>query len=91
MITIEREDYITRIQDEAHRFAIEYHRSLRGKGQIHSILDDIEGIGPARRRALMKYFKGIEEVKNATLDELMKVPGMNSQVAKKVVEFFNKD
>jgi excinuclease ABC subunit C len=82
---------ITRIQDEAHRFAIEYHRSLRGKGQIHSILDDIEGIGPARRRALMKYFKGIEEVKNATLDELMNVPGMNSQVAKKVVEFFNKD
>jgi excinuclease ABC subunit C len=82
---------ITRIQDEAHRFAIEYHRSLRGKGQIHSILDDIEGIGPARRRALMKYFKGIEEVKNATLYELMNVPGMNSQVAKKVVEFFNKD
>ncbi len=82
---------ITRIQDEAHRFAIEYHRSLRSKGQIRSILDDIEGIGPTRRRALMKYFKGIEEVKNASFDELIKVPGMNSQAAKNVVEFFNKD
>ena len=82
---------ITRIQDEAHRFAIEYHRSLRGKGQIHSILDDIPGIGTTRRRALMKYFKGIEEVRNATFEELVSVPGMNSKAAESVVEFFNKD
>lgn len=79
---------ITRIQDEAHRFAIEYHRSIRGKGQVHSILDDIEGIGPTRRKALMKHFKGIEEVKNATLDELLSVPGMNRQAAENVVQFF---
>ena len=82
---------ITRIQDEAHRFAIEYHRSLRGKGQIHSILDDIPGIGTARRRALMKYFKGIEEVRNATFEELVSVPGMNSKAAESVIEFFDKN
>ena len=82
---------ITRIQDEAHRFAIEYHRSLRGKGQIHSILDDIPGIGTTRRRALMKYFKGIEEVRNASYEELLNVPGMNSTAAENVVQFFKKD
>ena len=82
---------ITRIQDEAHRFAIEYHRSLRGKGQIHSILDDIPGIGTTRRRALMKYFKGIEEVRNASFEELLNVPGMNSKAAENVVQFFKKD
>ena len=56
---------ITRIQDEAHRFAIEYHRSLRGKGQVHSVLDDISGIGPARRKALMRQFKSLEAIKEA--------------------------
>jgi excinuclease ABC subunit C len=81
---------ITRVQDEAHRFAIEYHRSLRGKGQIHSVLDDIPGIGTTRRRALMKYFKGIEEVRNATFEELLNVPGMNSKAAESVIEFFGK-
>lgn len=81
---------ITRIQDEAHRFAIEYHRSLRGKGQVHSVLDDIPGIGPARRKALMKYFKGIEEIKNADEEELLQVPGMNRQAAENVVTFFKK-
>jgi excinuclease ABC subunit C len=81
---------ITRIQDEAHRFAIEYHRSLRGKGQIHSILDDIPGIGTTRRRALMKYFKGIEEVRNASFEELLNVPGMNAKAAESVIEFFAK-
>ena len=81
---------ITRIQDEAHRFAIEYHRSLRGKKQIHSVLDDIEGIGPTRRKALMKRFKGIEEVKSATLEELMEIPQMSRQAAENVVAFFSK-
>ena len=79
---------ITRIQDEVHRFAIEYHRLLRSKGQIHSILDDIEGIGPTRRKALMKYFKSIEAIREATMEELKVAPSMNSQAARKVYEFF---
>ena len=79
---------ITRIQDEVHRFAIEYHRLLRSKGQIHSILDDIEGIGPTRRKALMKYFKSIEAIREATMEELKAAPSMNSQAARKVYEFF---
>ncbi len=80
---------ITRIQDEAHRFAIEFHRSLRGKNQVHSILDDIEGVGPTRRKALMKYFKGIEEVRNAEVSELAAIPGMNIKVAESVYAFFH--
>jgi len=80
---------ITRIQDEAHRFAIEYHRSLRSKGQVHSILDDIKGIGPTRRKALMKEFKTIEAIKAADLDVLKSVPGMNESAAKAVYEFFH--
>jgi excinuclease ABC subunit C len=80
---------ITRIQDEAHRFAIEYHRSLRGKGQVHSILDDIEGIGPVRRKALMKHFASIEDIKNAEIDTLRNVAGMNELAATKVYEFFH--
>ncbi len=79
---------ITRIQDEAHRFAIEYHRSLRGKGQVKSILDDIPGIGPTRRRALMKQFKSLEAVKGATVEELMGAPGMNRRAAESVYQFF---
>ena len=79
---------ITRIQDEVHRFAIEYHRLLRSKGQIHSILDDIEGIGPTHRKALMKYFKSIEAIREATMEELKAAPSMNSQAARKVYEFF---
>ena len=79
---------ITRIQDEAHRFAIEYHKNLRGKGQVHSVLDDIEGIGPVRRKALMKHFKGLEDIKNADVEELMSVDGMNRQAAENVVSFF---
>ena len=70
---------ITRIQDEAHRFAIEYHRSLRSKTQVKSILDDIEGIGVVRRKALMKHFKEFENIKNASLEELMSVEGMNKK------------
>ena len=80
---------ITRIQDEAHRFAIEYHRSLRSKGQVKSILDDIPGIGPGRRKALMRRFKGLEAVKEATLEELEATEGMNSRSAKSVYDFFH--
>ncbi|MDO4279418.1 MAG: excinuclease ABC subunit UvrC [Lachnoclostridium edouardi] len=80
---------ITRIQDEAHRFAIEYQRSLRSKGQVRSILDDIEGIGPARRKALMKKFKSIEAVKEATVMELNAVEGMNQKAAESVYKFFH--
>ena len=80
---------ITRIQDEVHRFAIEYHRLLRSKGQIHSVLDDIEGIGPARRKSLMKYFKSIESIREASVEELKKAPSMNQQAAEKVYEFFH--
>ena len=81
---------ITRIQDEAHRFAIEYHKSLRGKTQVHSILDDIESIGPARRKALMKYFSDIAKIKEASVEELAQVPSMNEASARKVYEFFRK-
>jgi excinuclease ABC subunit C len=80
---------ITRIQDEAHRFAIEYHRSLRSKGQVKSILDDIPGIGPNRRKALMRRFKGLEAIKEATVEELSQVPGMNALAAKSVYGFFH--
>jgi excinuclease ABC subunit C len=82
---------ITRIQDEAHRFAIEYHRSLRSKGQVHSILDDIEGIGPARRKALMKKYQSLEEIKMASIEELSIIPGFNKNVAGKVYQFFHKE
>ncbi len=81
---------ITRIQDETHRFAIEYHRMLRSKTQVHSILDDINGVGPARRRALMKYFKSLEAIQAAEVKEIMKVPAMNRQSAEQVYDFFHK-
>lgn len=81
---------ITRIQDEAHRFAIEYHRSLRSKGQVHSVLDDIPGIGPARRKALMKHFKGLEGIRDASREELAAVDSMNEKSAAEVYEFFHK-
>lgn len=80
---------ITRIQDEAHRFAIEYHRLLRSKGQVHSVLDDIKGIGPARRKALMRTYQSIEEIKNASIEELKEIPSMNEQSAKQVYNFFH--
>lgn len=82
---------ITRIQDETHRFAIEYHRSLRQKNQVHSILDDINGVGPARRRALMKYFQSLEAIQAAEVEEILKVPTMNRQSAEQVYEFFHKE
>lgn len=82
---------ITRVQDEAHRFAIEFHRSLRGKNQVHSILDDIPGIGPARRRALMKHFQSISDIKEAEVDTLAAVEGMNYPSARSVYDFFRKN
>jgi excinuclease ABC subunit C len=80
---------ITRIQDETHRFAIEYHRQLRGKAQVHSILDDIEGIGTTRRRALMKHYQSLEEIKAASIEELAKVETMNVRSAQQVYDFFH--
>lgn len=80
---------ITRIQDEAHRFAIEFHRKLRSQGQVHSVLDEIKGIGPTRRKALMKHFSNIDEIRNATVDELKSLPSMNEKSAKEVYSFFH--
>ena len=82
---------ITRIQDEAHRFAIEFHRSLRSKGQVHSILDDIPGIGPTRRKALMKQFQGPDKMREASLEELKAVPSMNERAAEAVYRFFHEE
>jgi excinuclease ABC subunit C len=81
---------VTRIQDEAHRFAIEFHRSLRSKDQTKSVLDEIPGIGPARRKALMRTFASIEDVRNASEEELEAIPEMNPQAARSVYEFFHK-
>lgn len=80
---------VTRIQDEAHRFAIEFHRSLRSKAQVKSVLDEIPGVGPARRKALMKHFRSIEEIKQAEVDTLMEVEGMNRTTAQGIYEFFH--
>lgn len=82
---------ITRIQDEAHRFAIEYHRSLRSKEQVHSILDDIPGIGDTRRKALMRRYKSIENIRDASLEELAQTESMNARSAQQVYNFFHKD
>ena len=81
---------ITRIQDEAHRFAIEYHRSLRSKGQVKSVLDDIPGVGPARRKALMRHFKSLEDIGKASVEELLQLPEMNRGSAEAVYDFFRK-
>ncbi|MBO4750765.1 MAG: excinuclease ABC subunit UvrC [Lachnospiraceae bacterium] len=81
---------ITRVQDEAHRFAIEYHRSLRGKAQVRSVLEEIPGIGPARRKALMRTFGSLEEIKNASLEELRGIPELNEKVAQEILEYFHK-
>ena len=80
---------ITRIQDEAHRFAIEYHRSLRSKSQVHSVLDDIEGIGPARRKALMRRYQSLERIKDASVEDLMQTESMNEKSAQAVYAFFH--
>ena len=82
---------ITRIQDETHRFAIEYHKSLRSKAQVKSVLDDIEGIGATRRRSLIKHFETITAIKEASVEELAKAPGMNIKAAQAVYDFFHKN
>ena len=80
---------ITRIQDEAHRFAIEYHRSLRSKDQVKSVLDDIPGVGPARRKALMRHFKSLEEIRGAEIEQFLEIPEMNQKVAEEIYRFFH--
>ena len=80
---------ITRVQDEAHRFAIEYHRSLRSKAQVTSVLDGIEGIGPARRKALLKHFLDIEKIRQASVDELVQVDGITENVAQNIYNYFH--
>jgi excinuclease ABC subunit C len=80
---------ITRIQDEAHRFAIEYHRSLRSKAQVKSVLDEIPGVGPARRKALMRSFKSIDEIKNADVQTLALVPEIPVNIAEDIYGFFH--
>lgn len=80
---------ITRIQDEAHRFAIEYHRSLRGKTQVRSVLEDIPGVGEARRKALMRHFKSIEEMKNASVEQFAEIPEIPENIARGIYEFFH--
>ena len=82
---------ITRIQDEAHRFAIEYHRSLRSKGQVKSVLDDIPGIGPTRRKALMKSFASIEDIRAASVEELTRIPEIPQSAAEEIYRFFHKE
>lgn len=79
---------VTRIQDEAHRFAIEYHRSLRSKAQVKSVLDEIPGVGPARRKALMKHFGSINEIKEASVEQLCAVEEIPDHIALKIYEFF---
>lgn len=81
---------ITRIQDEAHRFAIEYHRSLRSREQVHSVLDDIPGIGDTRRKALLRKFKSVENIRDASEEELAQTESMNARSARQVYEFFHK-
>lgn len=82
---------VTRIQDETHRFAIEYHKLLRGKAQIKSLLDDIKGVGPARRKALMRHFKDIAFIKDADVDTLMSVEGITEPVANEIYRFFREE
>ena len=80
---------ITALQDEAHRFAIEYHRQLRSKNQVHSVLDEIPGVGPARRKFLIKHFKDVENIKNASLEELAQVDGIPESTARYIYDFFH--
>lgn len=82
---------ITRIQDEAHRFAIEYHRSLRSKAQVKSVLDEIPGVGPARRKALMRHFGSIGEVREASVEKLCEVPEIPEHIGRQIYAFFRTD
>ena len=80
---------ITRIQDETHRFAIEYHKNLRGKTQIRSVLDEIKGVGPERRKALMRHFKYIQKIKEASVEELTQVDSITEKVVEEIYGFFH--
>jgi len=82
---------VTRIQDEAHRFAIEFHRSLRSKDQVKSVLDDIPGVGEARRKALMRTFDSIEDIKNASVEKLSSIPELNERIAKEIYDYFHEE
>ena len=80
---------ITRIQDETHRFAIEYHRSLRSKAQVHSRLDEIPGVGPARKKALMRTFRSVEEIMQADREELARIPEIPEETAESIYRYFH--
>jgi excinuclease ABC subunit C len=80
---------VTALQDEAHRFAISYHRQLRNVNQVHSVLDDIPGVGPARRKALVKHFKSVENIRSAGVDELCSLPEIPESVARGIYDFFH--
>ena len=80
--------YAGTIQEEVHRFAIAYHHNLRNRNAIHSVLDNIKGIGPTRRNALLQRFGSVEKIKQASLEELMDVPGMTKQAAENIQEYF---
>lgn len=82
--------YVASIQEEVHRFATEYHRSLRNKQMTYSVLDDILGIGKTRRTNLMKYFKSIEGIRQVTVEDLLEVDGINKNVAEAIYDYFNK-
>lgn len=81
--------YIGRMQEEVHRFAIEYHRSLRNRNASRSVLDDIKGIGPARKAALLEHFKSVEAIRAATVEEMEKLPEMNGRAAEAVWQYFH--
>jgi excinuclease ABC subunit C len=82
---------ITRIQDEAHHFAIEYHRSLRSKAQVKSVLDDVPGVGPARRKSLMRHFGSIQEIREASVEKLSEVPEIPENIANQIYNFFHQE
>ena len=82
-------NFLDRIRDEAHRFAITYHKKIRGKGTIQSLLEEIPGIGPVRQKELLEFFGGIEKIGKATVEELLQVPGMNRKAAQAVYQFFH--
>ena len=82
---------VTALQDEAHRFAIEYHRQLRSRNQVHSVLDEIPGVGENRRKQLIRYFGEIRKIKEAEVETLMEVPGIPESVAKNIYTFFHVD
>jgi excinuclease ABC subunit C len=81
---------VQRIRDEAHRFAITYHRQLRRKRNLASLLDEIEGVGPKRRKALYDHFGSFEKIKKATVEDLAKLPGISPALAVKIVEHLHK-